>query len=188
LAQADSLSLDPHKWLFQPFETGCVLVREGSQLRDTFRILPDYLQDVHKHTEEIHFTDLGIQLTRSFRALKVWLSFKVFGVGAFRQAISHGFHLAELAESKLRTMDDWDVVSPAQMAVVCFRYKHGDDRLHGDVVEGMLKDGFALATSTTLHGRTVLRMCTINPRTTKEDVDLTLEKIDAIAQGLRKGR
>ncbi len=88
---ADSLSLDPHKWLFQPFETGCVLVRNGEQLRNTFRILPDYLQDVHRNEEELNFTDLGIQLTRSFRALKVWLSFKVFGISAFREAIARGF-------------------------------------------------------------------------------------------------
>ena len=179
---ADSLSLDPHKWLFQPFETGCLLVREGSQLGDTFRIHPSYLQDVHRHTDEIHFTDLGIQLTRSFRALKVWLSFKVFGIAAFREAISHGFRMAELAESRLHQMPDWEVVSPAAMAVVCFRYKPGDDELHARMVEAMLQDGFALATSTALHGRTVLRMCTINPRTTAEDISRTLERIDSLAR------
>lgn len=188
LALADSLSLDPHKWLFQPFETGCVLVRNGGQLRNTFRILPDYLQDVHRNTDEINFTDLGIQLTRSFRALKVWLSFKVFGIGAFREAIARGFQLAELAETRLREMADWEIVSPAQMAVVCFRYRRGDDAFHGAMVEAMLEDGFALATSTVLGGRTVLRMCTINPRTTEADVEMTLGRMDALAKLLAERR
>ncbi len=184
LELADSLSLDPHKWLFQPFEAGCVLLRNGAHLRDTFRILPDYLQDVHRNTEEINFTDLGIQLTRSFRALKVWLSFKVFGIAAFRESIARGFRLAELAETYLRQTPDWEIVSPAQMAVVCFRYKPGDDALHSALVDAMLKDGFALATSTTLRGQTVLRMCTINPLTTESDIEQTIEKIDTLARSL----
>lgn len=184
LPLADSLSLDPHKWLFQPFETGCVLVRQGSHLRDTFRILPDYLQDVHRHTEEINFTDRGIQLTRSFRALKLWLSFKVFGVAAFRDAIARSFRMAEYAERVLRGMPGWEIMSAAQMAVLCFRFKPGDDDLHGRLVDAMLEDGFALATSTVIAGRTVLRMCTINPRTTEEDIQLTLAKIDDLARAL----
>ena len=187
LALADSLSLDPHKWLFQPFETGCVLVRDGEHLRNTFRILPDYLQDVHREEEELNFTDLGIQLTRSFRALKVWLSFKVFGVSAFREAIARGFDLAEVAEARLRQMPDWEIASPAQMAVVCFRYRRGDDAFHSALVDAMLEDGFALATSTVLDGRTVLRMCTINPRTMEADVELTIERIDALARDLENG-
>ena len=181
LALADSLSIDPHKWLFQPFETGCVLVRAGAQLRDTFRMLPDYLQDVHRNGEEVNFTDLGIQLTRSFRALKLWLSFKVFGIEAFREAILRGFQLAEFAESKLREMPDWEIVSPAQMAVVCFRYRNAGDAAHSSIVDAMLKDGFALLTSTALRGRTVLRMCTINPRTTESDIEQTLVRLDKLA-------
>ena len=181
LSLADSLSLDPHKWLFQPFETGCVLVREGAHLQNTFRILPDYLQDVHRNREEINFTDLGIQLTRSFRALKLWLSFKVFGIAAFRAAIARGFWLAEFAEARLRNMPDWEIVSPAQMAIICFRHRQSGDAAHASFVDAMLKDGFALATSTVLQGRTVLRMCTINPRTTESDIELTLQKLDSLA-------
>lgn len=181
LALADSLSLDPHKWLYQPFETGCVLIRDGSHLRNTFRLLPDYLQDVHRNTEEVNYTDLGIQLTRSFRALKVWLSFKMFGVAAFRESIARGFRMAELAEQQLRKMPDWEISSPAQMAVVCFRYKPGDDAFHARLVDAMLADGFALCTSTNLRGRTVMRMCTINPRTTEQDILDTLARIEKLA-------
>jgi glutamate/tyrosine decarboxylase-like PLP-dependent enzyme len=180
LPLADSLSLDPHKWLFQPLETGCVLVRQGAHLRNTFRLLPDYLQDVHRHSEEVNYTDLGIQLTRSFRALKVWLSFKMFGVAAFRESVARGFRMAELAERRLREMPEWEISSPAQMAVVCFRYQRGDDALHAKLVEAMLEDGFALCTSTNLRGRTVLRMCTINPRTTEQDIIDTLARIEKL--------
>lgn len=184
LELADSLSLDPHKWLFQPFETGCVLVRRGEQLRATFRLLPDYLQDVHRNIEEVNYTDLGIQLTRSFRALKLWLSFKVFGVAAFRESIARGFRLAEVAERRLRESGCWEISSPAQMAVVCFRYKSGDDALHARLVDAMLADGFALCTSTNLWGRTVLRMCTINPRTTDQDVVRTIDRLEELAAAI----
>ena len=141
------------------------------------------MQDVHRHSEEVNYTDLGIQLTRSFRAIKLWLSFKVFGIAAFRASISRGFRMAELAEETLRKMPDWEISSQAQMAVVCFRYKPGDDALHARVVEAMLRDGFALCTSTNLRGRTVLRMCTINPRTTEEDIVRTVLRIDKMARG-----
>ena len=181
LELADSLSLDPHKWLYQPFGAGCVLVRRGEQLKATFRLLPDYLQDVHRHSEEINYTDMGIELSRGFRALKLWMSIKVFGLAAFRTSIGRAFHLAELAERTLRGIPDWEISSPAQMAVVCFRYRPGDDSLHARLVEAMLQDGHALCTSTTLRGRTVLRMCTINPLTTEEDIVTTVEHVNALA-------
>ncbi len=98
---ADSLSLDPHKWLFQPFEIGCVLVRDLNHLRDTFRILPEYLKDTQLHSSEFNFTDYGPQLTRSFRALKLWMSIKVFGMASFRAAIERGFALGEFTEAWL---------------------------------------------------------------------------------------
>ena len=181
---ADSLSLDPHKWLFQPFEIGCVLVRDVTQLRDTFRILPEYLKDAHQYSEEFNFTDYGLQLTRGFRALKLWMSIKVFGMAAFRAAIERGFKLAEFAEACLRRMPGWEIVTPAQMAVVCFRYSAGGDAFHLKLVQTVLDDGFALITSTVLRGRTVLRTCTINPRTTEADIQATLERLDSLAQAL----
>ena len=84
IEQADSVTLDPHKWLYQPFECGCVLVRDGELLRRAFEVVPDYLKDAVAHTGEVNFSDLGFQLTRSSRALKVWLSLSYFGVDAFR--------------------------------------------------------------------------------------------------------
>ena len=184
LERADSLSLDPHKWLFQPFEIGCVLVREGLLLRDTFQILPEYLKDTHQQSAEINFTDYGLQLTRSFRSLKLWLSLKYFGVAAFRAAIERGFELAEFTAACLRKMPGWEIVTPPQMAIVCFRYSGASDAAHLRLVQELIHDGFALITSTILRGRTVLRMCPINPRTTEADIEEALRRLDQFARGL----
>jgi aromatic-L-amino-acid/L-tryptophan decarboxylase len=183
LELADSLSLDPHKWLFQPFEIGCVLVRDVVQLRDTFLILPEYLKDTHQYSAEFNFTDHGLQLTRGFRALKLWMSIKVFGMAAFRAAVERGFALAEFTEARLRKMPGWEIVTPAQMGIVCFRYAGADDAAHLRLVQTFLRDGFALITSTVLLGRTVLRTCTINPRTTEADIEETLNRLDSLARG-----
>jgi glutamate/tyrosine decarboxylase-like PLP-dependent enzyme len=181
LERADSISLDPHKWLFQSFECGCVLVRDAALLKAAFQIMPDYLRDVHRVTEEFHPCDHGIQLTRSFRALKVWLSLQTFGLKAFRDAITRGFELAELAEQQLRERDGWEILSPAQMATVCFRF--GDDEaLPARLVEKMLSDEYAFLTSTKLRGKVALRLCTINPRTTSEEIIETIARLDRFAR------
>jgi glutamate/tyrosine decarboxylase-like PLP-dependent enzyme len=178
---ADSLSFDPHKWLFQPIECGCVLLRDGALLKSTYRIMPDYLADVHRNITEVNPCDYGIQLTRGFRALKVWMSIQYFGMDAFRAAVDRGFALAEFAEAKLRTMPNWEVIAPAQMAVVCFRRRGVDESYYPKMHDAMLRDGFALATSTVLDGRKALRLCTINPRTTEADIEQTLDWIDGLA-------
>ena len=188
LELADSLSLDPHKWMFQPYEIGCVLVRDRDHLRETFRILPEYLKDTQLHSEEFNFTDYGIQLSRNFRALKLWMSIKVFGLAAFRAAIERGFVLAEFAEACLRGMPGWEIVTPAQMGIVCFRYSALDDDAHLSLVQTLLEDGFALITSTILRGQTVLRTCTINPRTTETDIRAALERLDGFARRVTEPR
>src|SRR5262249_52597367 len=147
LGLADSLALDPHKWLFQPLECGCVFVRDDNELVDTFRILPEYLRDAHKDPREVQFCDRGIQLTRGFRALKLWMCLQVFGVRAFREAVAWGFHLARVAEARLRKNACWEVITPAQMGIVSFRHR----RVPAEVlVEGMLSDGYAFLSSTVL--------------------------------------
>ena len=180
LDQVDSLSLDPDKWLFQSFECGCVLLRDAALLKDAFQIMPEYLRDVHRGVAEVHPCDYGIQLTRSFRALKVWLSISTFGVEAFRQAIAHGFEMAELAECELRRRGGWEILSPAQMGIVCFRYA-GSEVSNSWVVDEMLREGYAFLTSTKLRGFTALRLCTINPRTTPEDIKGTIDRLHKLA-------
>jgi aromatic-L-amino-acid decarboxylase len=174
---ADSLSLDPHKWLFQSMECGCVLLRDADILESTYRIMPEYLADVHRNVAEVNPCDYGIQLTRGFRALKLWMSIQYFGLDAFRAAMERGFRLAEFAESKIRAMPGWEIVTAAQMGIVTFHHPDADyEKIHN----AMLSDGFALATSTVLKGRKVLRFCTINPRTTEEDIVRTIEWMDEL--------
>jgi glutamate/tyrosine decarboxylase-like PLP-dependent enzyme len=183
LERADSISLDPHKWLFQSFECGCVLVRDVVLLRSAFQIKPDYLRDVHRNAAEFNPADHGVQLTRSFRALKVWLSLQTFGLAAFRDAITRGFELAEMAERELRARKGWEILSPAQMATVCFRFGDSDD-VQTQLVDLMMRDGYALLTSTELRGAASLRLCTINPRTTEQDIVETVKRLDQFAREL----
>src|SRR2546423_10502773 len=183
MERADSISLDPHKWLFQSFECGCVLVRDAALLKSAFQIKADYLRDVHRVDEEFNPCDYGVQLSRSFRALKLWLSLQTFGVAAFREAITRGFELAELAERELRARKGWEILSPAQMATVCFRFGESDE-LQTRLVDAMMKDGYALLTSTELRGRACLRLCTINPRTTEADIIGTVDRLDKFARQL----
>ena len=190
LEHVDSLSLDPHKWLFQPYEVGCVLVRQRRWLKETFHILPEYLQDTQGPDEEINFADYGVQLTRYFRALKLWMSFKIFGLAAFREAVAHGFRLAEAAEEIVRAMPDWEIVTPAQMAILAFRYAPPGhppaalDTLNLDLVAAMLDDGFAMLSTSVLRGRVIIRLCPINPRTTEADLRETLTKLDGFGRAI----
>jgi aromatic-L-amino-acid/L-tryptophan decarboxylase len=181
IERADSLALDPHKWLFQSFECGCVLLRDVELLKSAFQIKPDYLRDVHRISAEFNPADHGVQLTRSFRALKVWLSLQTFGVAAFREAIERGFELAEIAERELRAHKSWEILSPAQLATVCFRFGKSDE-VQTQLVDLMMRDGYALLTSTELRGVASLRLCTINPRTTEQDIVETVKRLDQFAR------
>ena len=124
-SRADSLTIDPHKWLFQPYEAGAVLIREPGLLERTFTLSGEYLRDTFGG--EVNFRDRGIQLTRGVRALKLWLSVEVFGLDAFRAAVAHGIALAEHAEAVLRARPGWEIVTPAQLGIVCFARDGGDE-------------------------------------------------------------
>jgi aromatic-L-amino-acid/L-tryptophan decarboxylase len=193
MGEADSVSIDAHKWLFQPFECGCVLVRDGGALKDAFRLVPEYLRDSDRATEEVNFRDWGVQLTRGFRAFKLWMTVQVFGMDALRQAVAWGVRLAEAAEEELRASDAWEVVTPAQLGIVTFRFRAGDadpaaaDDLQRRITSALTAEGFAVLSTTELRGRTVLRLCTINPRTTEDDVRETVRRLERIGRGLVAG-
>ncbi len=181
LELADSISLDPHKWLFQSIECGCVLVRDAALLKLAFSTSAAYLAEIHRYTAELNPCDYGIQLTRSFRALKVWMSIQYFGLGAFRAAVDRGLQLADFAERTLRTMSQWEVVTPAEMGIVTFRRRGSSNGYYDALHTAMLADGFAFLSTTALNGQTVLRMCTINPRTSDRDITDTLAWLDRLA-------
>jgi glutamate/tyrosine decarboxylase-like PLP-dependent enzyme len=180
--KADSLTIDPHKWLFQPYEIGCLLVRDHTCLSGTFTEKPEYLRDIEGNESEINFYDHGIELTRHFRALKFYMSIKTFGLKAFRDAIDYNIKLAEQVEAVLRKSDKWEIVSPANLAIINFRYNPVKENLSEDKIDlvnqkiaaKMMASGEAQLVTTILLGQVVLRMCLINPKTTLEDVMSTI--------------
>ncbi len=193
LDRADSITLDPHKWLFQPYEVGCLLVRDARHLQRAFRVQDEdhahYLMDVMAHNEgEVNFFERGVQLTRSFRALKLWMSLRVFGLAEFRRAIDVGLDLAEHAERCLRADPRWEIVTAAQLGVVTFRWR--DDGLseeEGDaairrLVERMTADGYALVLSTYINGRAVLRLCPMHPSGTPAEIEETVRRLTKFAE------
>jgi len=180
LGLADSLVVDPHKWLFQPYEIGCVLVREPGLLERVFSLEGAYLRDTAGGS--VDFRDRGPELTRGARGLKLWLSVRTFGLDAFRAAIAHGIALAEHAEARLRERDGWEVVTPASLGIVTFRRDGLDDDAHTRLSAATVEDGYAAPSTTVVGDRVVLRLCTINPRTTFEEIDATLDVIERLAR------
>ncbi len=186
IEEADSVTLDPHKWLFQPYETGCVLVRRGEELEAAFRILPEYLQDTALGREHVNFADRGVQLTRRFRALRIWVSVQVLGLGAFRRAIARGIALAREAEAYVRRSPVLELLSPATLGIVCFRFRPPGVQVDEGVLEALnhriqdriVESGFAMMSSTRLRGRYSLRLCIMNYRSTREDVVATLRRVE----------
>ena len=167
LGHADSVTVDPHKWLFMPFECGCLLVREPYRLKDAFHILPDYLKDVEAHGEQVNFADYGEQLSRYTRAVKVWLGVSYFGLGAIRSAIDEGMNLALHAEERLRDAGI-EILSPARLGIVCFRV-HPEgmddpaalDALNEAINRRIVAGGRYFISSTRIRGAFSLRICVL---------------------------
>jgi glutamate/tyrosine decarboxylase-like PLP-dependent enzyme len=176
LGRADSLSVDPHKWLFAPYEVGALLVREPGALARAFTMEPEYLRDTV--TDEPSLRDRSPQLTRTTRALKLWLTIKAFGTDAIADGIARGIALAERAEARLRATPGWEIVTPAQLAVVTFAHARVDAT---QLAARAVADGYAAPSSTILRGRSVLRLCTINPRTTDAEIDATVARLTELA-------
>lgn len=181
---SDSLSLDAHKWLLQTYGCSVVLVRNRSVLAQSFATHPEYLKDAESAEGSIEFWDLGVELTRPARGLKLWLTLQVLGSREMGCIIEHGCAMAELAEKMIREQPDWEIVSPAQLGIVCFRYVsnkamgEGDlDKINQDISREITESGFAQIFTTELQGKKVLRMCTINPETTERDICETIERL-----------
>jgi glutamate/tyrosine decarboxylase-like PLP-dependent enzyme len=180
LDRADSVALDPHKWLFQPFECGALLVRNGSALRRAFEIIPDYLRDVEAEDGEVNFSDRGLQLTRGFRALKVWMSMRYFGAPAFREAIGRAIDLAERAAACVEAAPNLELLAPQSLGIVAFRRTEpgADDAHLNDANLGLVAEleagGESFVSSTRIHGRTAARICILNHTTTWADVERVL--------------
>ncbi|WP_267242585.1 pyridoxal phosphate-dependent decarboxylase family protein [Streptomyces sp. PR69] len=189
LGLADSLTIDPHKWLFQPYETGCVLVRDPELLKHTFRMARHHLDTGYLHPAEaqgdqINLDDYGPQQSRGLRALKLWLSLKTFGAAAFRRAVEHGLRLSDHAAARIAAHSELSLVTAPSVGILTFRYRPPGtidprtlDELQHTVSRAVCATGEAMLLTTRVHGRPVLRMCTINPATGPADIDATLDLV-----------
>jgi len=177
IERADSVTLDPHKWLYVPFECGCLMAREPARLKAAFQIYPDYLKDAESDGDEINFADYGEQLTRYARALKVWLSVNYFGTDTLREAISYSLSLAAHAEALVRRESGLEVLAPATLGILCFRAHPAGlndpaalDALNERINAAVNAGGRFFISSTRLRGALSLRICPIGFRTTREDM------------------
>ncbi|CAM1365214.1 Decarboxylase [Tenacibaculum litoreum] len=194
IERADSLTVDPHKWFYQPYEIGCLLVKDASWLSGTFSEKPEYLRDIEGNESEINFYDYGIQLTRRFRALKFYMSIKTYGLDAFKEAVTYNIQLADDVEKMLRKSRNWEIISPATLAVINFRYnpiglnlsEKEIDELNQKISQKIMESREAFLVTTILNKQVVLRMCLINPKTTMQDVKETLELCHQFGQEILK--
>lgn len=192
IGACDSITLDPHKWFGQTFESGCLLVRDGKRLAETFTIRPEYMQDVEPESDQINFADYGLALTRRFRALKLWLSIKVLGLNWYRELVARSCRLAQLAQALLEQQPEFEILCPRRLSIVCFRYRpprlrfseHDLNRLNLAIIEELRATGRAFISSTRLRGRVALRFCFVNWRTTAADIEEIIRLLKEIGTRL----
>jgi glutamate/tyrosine decarboxylase-like PLP-dependent enzyme len=189
---ADSIAFDLHKWMYVPFEAGCTLVRDADAHRRAFALRPDYLTHAERGLAagNLWFSDYGIQLTRGFRALKVWMLLKEHGLDKYarlvRQNIDQARYLAEL----IREAPDLELLAPVPLNIVCFRYvaQHRDDAaldaLNQELLIQLHEQGIAVPSNLTLGGRFALRVAITNQRSRREDFDLLVSEVRRIGAAL----
>jgi glutamate/tyrosine decarboxylase-like PLP-dependent enzyme len=180
IEDADSITLDPHKWFYQPFEVGCLLVRDA-RLDRAFHSMPDYLQDTAIAGREVNFADRGYQLTRSARAIKIWLSVQYFGLESFRAAIDQSLDLAAYSERRLQSLEQFEILSGVHLGIVCFRRRAAGadeaelENLNVALTRQLADSGVGMISSTRVRGHYALRFCIMNYRTARADVDRVID-------------
>ena len=190
IERADSIGIDAHKWFFQPYEVGCLLVRDARTLERAFAIHHDVLQDSVWGANHPNQTDRGLQLSRRDRALKIWMSVQIFGMVAFRAAVAKGIELGERAAQYIAGSPMLELVTPASLGIVCFRVNPGGEagtertlqQINKKVLARVFWEERAFMSSTLLRRKFVLRMCVINHSTTWDDVRETLETIERLGR------
>ncbi len=189
MERADSLAFDPHKWLHAPMEAGCLLVRDGALHRRAFTMPAPYLRPIAGTVGEDgqRFADVGMQLTRGFRALKLWFELKHHGVGVYRKLVAQNVAQARLLAERVRAEPELELMAPVPLNIVCLRYR-GDglaaaesDALNLALLQRLHQSGVAVPSATTLAGGFALRACITNHRTRRADLDHFVEAV--LAQG-----
>ncbi len=174
LNQADSLSLDPHKWLYQPLDCGCLLYRDAGAARRAFSHTGDYAKSLVKDpVEGFAFFEETIELSRRFRALKIWLSLRYHGLERFREAVRNDLAHAQLLAGLIAKQPELELLAPVPLSAVCFRYRsRGDaDALNQGILQRVNRRGKVFLSNATIHGRFALRACIVNHRTTPDDIE-----------------
>lgn len=186
--RADSLALDLHKWMYMPYDIGCVLFRSMQDQFETFSERPDYYGMSLDAAPQ--FADFGFELSRSFRAIKVWMGIKEHGVAKYgalvQQNVEQARHLAELVEAK----EGLELMAPASLNTVCFRYSDPDlldealDELNSQLLRRLMFSGGGAPSETKIGGRHVLRACITNHRTTRGDLETLVESAATMGRAM----
>ena len=190
LERADSVALDPHKWLYVPLDVGCILVREAEALTATFGVDAPYLQQPGDGEERFDLMDSTFQLTRSFRALKTWMTFKAYGADALRDAIEDNITVMKYLASLIETARDFELMASPGLSVVCFRYRPaGDevseqslDTLNRELLSRTETDARIFVAGTVVRGRFAVRACCVNHRTKACHVEHLLEVLRELGE------
>lgn len=185
---ADSLALDPHKWLHAPFEAGCALIRNAGQHRAAFTLHGDYLEEKPRGIASGEYLfDYGFELSRGFKALKIWMALKEHGAAKFGRLIDQNIAQGAYLTALIRAQPKLELMAPTAINIVCFRYRidgatEAETRaLNMELMLRLQEEGTAVPTDTTIHGRHCLRVAINNHRTRREDLDLL------VAETLRLG-
>jgi glutamate/tyrosine decarboxylase-like PLP-dependent enzyme len=182
LGRADSMSLDPHKWLFAPTDAGCLLVRDPAALRRAFTHGAGYIDVIaDRDMSEFAYWDHSPELSRRFRALKIWFVLKIHGARAIQEAIDSNIETAQHLAAAIDASDDFERLAPAPLSIVCFRYAQEDDEFNKALMVEVQRDGDSYLSNATINGRFGLRACIVNFRTTKADAERLLATIRRVA-------
>lgn len=185
MERAHSLAFDLHKWVYMPFEVGCVFVRDEEDHRRAFSLTPDYLEHTSRGPASgaAWFSDYGPQLTRGFRALKVWMTLKAYGSQVFAEQIEKNIHQARRLAELVDQEAELERLAPVPLNIVCFRYRPDDwegetlDELNEELLLRLQESGAALPSYTKINGHYALRVCITNYRTREQDLELLIEKV-----------
>lgn len=187
IERADSITLDAHKWFYQPYESGCLMVKDLEKLEGVYSMRSDVLQDTVWGKNHPNIANRGIQLSRTFRALKIWMSVQYFGTKAFRDSVERSFQLAEKAQHYIQNKSGLELLTPVVLSVVCFRFNSKASNTSETVIEEINRkilahifwENDAFLSSTLLNGVFSLRICILNHTTTWDDVKETLDAIES---------
>ena len=185
LERADSIALDPHKSLFLPYGTGSLLVRDVSELRRAHAMHASYLPPKQDDVDCTDFCDLGPELSREWRGLRVWLPIKMHGIGAFRAALDEKLDLAREACEAIRAMPGVEIVAEPELSLFAFRLADADDAQNRRFLREINRRQRVFVTGTTAHGRFVLRACVLSFRTHADRIAMFVEDVRAALERVR---